>query len=343
MAMMKFDLDAELDKTFQAERADGTLRWIKIGIKDEKIVKLSEGKQSDDPSKDVATLQASIDDPKQPFFAAVRYDGEGHWVLLSYIPDDSVVKVRMLYAGSELHVKKTLGSAIVATSKATEKSEVSWEEVQAVGKKALGGKGDPQLDLMTPAERERHETTKEHQASITGSAGAAYTHGVKFPLQDEAKEALEAFGKGDLSAVSFYVDGKPETIAADKATQVKEKGATIEDVVKTVNEKGESRYILYRFTREVDGDEKTDVLFIYFCSSGTPVKKRMIYASGKAVAIHYATEAGAAPAKCLEYTDLEDATSKALEESLRPATAEEAEEEKVTKPKPMPKGPRMLI
>eukprot|EP01065_Artemidia_motanka_P034290 TRINITY_DN4156_c0_g1_i1.p2 TRINITY_DN4156_c0_g1~~TRINITY_DN4156_c0_g1_i1.p2 ORF type:complete len:342 (+),score=132.63 TRINITY_DN4156_c0_g1_i1:77-1102(+) len=341
MAMMKFDLAEDLEKLFKAERgADGKLRWIKIGIKDERIVSTGEGPRSDDAAADVEKLAASIEDPKQPFYAAVRYDGED-WCLLSYIPDDSMVKVRMLYAGSEVHVKQKLGN-MVCTVRATEKSEVVWKDIEAAGKKATGGKTAPDPELMSEQERRYHEATKDGVVMATGGAPK-----MQFPMDKAAKEALEAFEKGEVNAVAFKLaPAKTEEIHLDEATVCKE-SMSIEDTVKKIDPKGESRYLLYRFAHEVDGEEKKSIVCLYYASSGTPIKRRMLYASTKATFVQHASAAGAAPDKVLEYPDLEEATTDALKDALKPAAdaPEAAEEEEAPRPKPKPqaKGPRMLI
>eukprot|EP01062_Namystynia_karyoxenos_P002067 TRINITY_DN10715_c0_g1_i2.p1 TRINITY_DN10715_c0_g1~~TRINITY_DN10715_c0_g1_i2.p1 ORF type:complete len:376 (+),score=153.47 TRINITY_DN10715_c0_g1_i2:85-1128(+) len=342
---MKFPLDEGLEKKFQSERgADGSLRWIKILINKERFEEAATGEKSDDAEKDVAGLAATISNEKEPFFALVRADGAGHWVQLAYVPDDSAVKVRMLYAGSIQHLKETLGSAVVASAHLTSKGEVCWKEVSATAEKVLS-KAAPDTALMTPTELERHKQAQEASADAGASTGAAFA-GVKFPLNADAKERLEAFAKGALSAVAFKIgDKKPEEICACDATKVEEAGAPAEAVVKTVDPKGESRYILYRFSQEEEGEKKDSVLFVYYASSGTPVKRRMLYASGKAACVHYATEAGAAPVKTLEYDDLADLTDKAVAEALKPSSDEPEAEERETakKPKPPAKGMRMLI
>eukprot|EP01064_Diplonema_japonicum_P032798 TRINITY_DN6267_c0_g2_i1.p1 TRINITY_DN6267_c0_g2~~TRINITY_DN6267_c0_g2_i1.p1 ORF type:complete len:335 (+),score=121.78 TRINITY_DN6267_c0_g2_i1:65-1069(+) len=331
---LELALDGGLTKLFDESKGDTGVRWVKVVIKDEKLVADGTGKSSDKPNDDMKALAAKMASEDDCFYGVVRGTDECEWIVLAYIPDTSKVKLRMQYASTLIHLRKTLGPKVIGDVRVTTKDEVNWEAIQeAVDKKK--GRVD-NTDTMTGAEKENAEQEtvayKEAVESFKGRGGGGGAHTIKFPLDDAAKEGMAKVGKGEAKAV--VVKNENEKLVVDKIFE----SGDLAEVVKSLGD--ESRFIVV--THEHEG--KKVCVFIYYASDTCPFKKRMQYAASKAAVVEYATEAGCDIAKSSEYTCKEEITDAALTESLAPVETEAEPEERKSKPKaPGRGGMRMLI
>eukprot|EP01061_Rhynchopus_euleeides_P004252 TRINITY_DN13519_c0_g3_i1.p1 TRINITY_DN13519_c0_g3~~TRINITY_DN13519_c0_g3_i1.p1 ORF type:complete len:335 (+),score=178.07 TRINITY_DN13519_c0_g3_i1:67-1071(+) len=334
MAMMvEFAMDPALEKELNEKKGDKETRWIKVVIKDEKLIHDGSGKATDSGDADVKALRESAS-ADEPFYGLINATSDNEWIVLAFIPDTAKVKSRMQYSSSLPSMKKRLGTTCIGDARITEKDEISWATVEETVSKKKGRVDNS--DVMSHREKamqEVHSAEEKESKDRAVAAARSSTHTLQFPIADDAKEALEKASKGDLRCVILKNENEKfalETTFADASV-------TIEEVAKKLEK--ESRFIV--FIHKHDDADKT--LFIYYASDQCPVKKRMQYASSKAACVEKASEAGNEIVKRLEFTEQSDFTTQALNEALAPAE-EEPEEEQKPKPKvPANRGPRMLI
>lgn len=370
-----FALDPDFEKKWGSEKNEGSVRWFKLVVEKEKIKEGATGEMTEDPGSDMDAMLKTVEDKKLPFFLIFRLKGvEGataeNWCQVSYVPDDCQVKLRMPYAGAKLPLKKALGGNIACALQASEIGELKWAAIAAEAKSALGPKKEADEELMTEAERHKMQVARELAEDAKKDGGAikpSGAPGINFPLSASAKARMEAFAAGEFNAVAFKIDGKPEELKECDNTKVAG-DTTIEDVAKTIDTKSESRYVIFRSDiakeghvdpgspdkkddeEEGDGETKAPakkqvhIFFIYFNSSGTPVKRRMLYSASKKAAAAHAEACGCGELKVMsDFDDLDDLTTKSLQDAAKPEADRGEEEQKVVKPKPKGKGPRMLI
>ena len=186
---------------------------------------------------------------------------------------------------------------------------------------------------MSSKEKSLQEANTAHDKEVTERIAAPRTsaHTISFPIEADAKEALEKLAKGELRAV--VIKNESEKFLLD--TTLAE--GKIEDVAAKLGK--ESRFI--GFIHKHDGEDKH--MFVYFASDQCPVKKRMLYASSKSACFEHAVEAGCDFAKRLEFSEACDITTAELDSALAPVEEEPEEEEKPKPKAPANRGPRMLI
>ena len=104
---------AELLAAFAAAR-DGNVRLVKVQIEDSAmVVKATEDIKGDEKS-DFAAVGAALDEDV-PCYILFRMDSatkEG-WLLANWVPENTKVRQKMLYASSRETLKKELGSAVI--------------------------------------------------------------------------------------------------------------------------------------------------------------------------------------------------------------------------------------
>ena len=88
--MMEFAMEPALEKELADKKADKGTRWIRILIKDEKLVHDGSGKATDDGAEDLKKLQAEASE-NEPFYGLINATDDNEWVVLAYIPDTSKV------------------------------------------------------------------------------------------------------------------------------------------------------------------------------------------------------------------------------------------------------------
>jgi len=131
---------------------------------------------------------------------------------------------------------------------------------------------------LTESEQEKIRLREnEDHTDIGTTTRQSHLHGVAFPINQPALDALEELRDGTLSYVQLMVDVKAERILLDrKEMDIKA------DYLSSLVPPGTARYHFYRFKHTHEGDYQEAVVFIY-SSPGfkSGIKERMLYASCK--------------------------------------------------------------
>eukprot|EP01097_Dermamoeba_algensis_P008044 TRINITY_DN521_c0_g1_i1.p1 TRINITY_DN521_c0_g1~~TRINITY_DN521_c0_g1_i1.p1 ORF type:complete len:279 (-),score=54.64 TRINITY_DN521_c0_g1_i1:308-1144(-) len=197
----------DLEQAFGAARTDASIRYLVAEIRDEKVVQVNKGQPTGNLKGDVDHVRSLLQ-PAKPCYVLLKLetknDGGFEWMLISYVPDGSPVKERMLYASTRDTVKKSLGSSCFTEDLfASSPGDVTYDACQeAVSKKHYEG----------PLTQTEIITRMEKSAVIETGTTKEYVHSVAFPLSDEGKAALEKFSKSQLKLVQLKVDTTKETL-----------------------------------------------------------------------------------------------------------------------------------
>ena len=113
-------LDQNLMNFINKSKQDGSVRAFKIVIKDEKLELDRQIESSDSWQEDFKQLAPSIFIDKEPCFVLLRLDSKTHedcydWVFISWSPDNSHVRQKMLYASTKAILKLHLKSNNIAS------------------------------------------------------------------------------------------------------------------------------------------------------------------------------------------------------------------------------------
>eukprot|EP01091_Cochliopodium_minus_P011521 TRINITY_DN3285_c0_g1_i1.p1 TRINITY_DN3285_c0_g1~~TRINITY_DN3285_c0_g1_i1.p1 ORF type:complete len:341 (+),score=108.72 TRINITY_DN3285_c0_g1_i1:71-1093(+) len=322
----------ELENAFAKARTEGQIRWLRVEIDfkvEPEILNSVKEHKLGDITSDMNDVSNELK-PKEPCYILFRKDSKNvveelgfEWIFISYVPDGSPVKSRMLYASSRDNLKKGLGySYFTQEIHASEKDEVTVATI--LGEvKSVKVLSETELQIQ-------HENKLENQ-----ERGSSLTSGdnvsVKFPLSGDASNKLNDLASGKINYVQLSLDIPKETIELTDSGSIHD----ISELPGKVPAKIPS-YHLFRWKHTHEGNEHDSILFIYCCPTGSPVKARMLYSTVKSTAVTYAINHKVEPSQKIEITAGEEWNDKLMTDYLHPP--EEKKETAFTRPKKPGKG-----
>jgi len=121
----------ELENAFAKARTEGGVRSIKVLIDNENLILGGQPNPLTNSMKDDWNKLSSSLEAKKPCYYLFKLDTTdqaSQWVLLSWVPDGSPVKDRMMYASTRDALKKQLGLSFFAdTYHGSEKNDFTWD------------------------------------------------------------------------------------------------------------------------------------------------------------------------------------------------------------------------
>jgi len=257
---------------------------LKIGIERERLV-LQDSRPptgSWERDWDAAVLPALED--SQPCFILYRLDGRtslGHfaWLLISWSPDTSPVRQKMLYASTKATLKMEFGGG--GQIKEDLYGNVR-EDVSLAGyRRHLASAAAPGPLSREEMEREEVKAAQNDVAiSVdsrrqTGLGGAA---GLLFPMSAEADAALDDLMAGRVFYVQLGIDTSAESVELRHRSEA---GRAVEPrqlVERTPKDAPRYHVLVFRYSHE--GDAKISTIFLYTVPGGS-IKEKMLYSSCK--------------------------------------------------------------
>ncbi|KAM7230120.1 hypothetical protein CapIbe_018837 [Capra ibex] len=263
-------------KEFFAKARAGSVRLIKVVIEDEQLVlgAFRELVGCWDQDYDGAVLP--LLDAQQPCYLLYRLDSQNaqgfEWLFLAWSPDNSPVRLKMLYAATRATVKKEFGGGHIKDELfGTVKDDLSFAGYQ----KHLSSCAAPAP--LTSAERELQQIRiNEVKTEISVESKHQTLQGLAFPLQPQAQRALQQLRQKAINYIQLKLDLERETIELvhTEPTDVAQLPSRVP------RDAARYHFFLYKHTHE--GDPLESVVFIYSmpgykCS----IKERMLYSSCK--------------------------------------------------------------
>ncbi|KAK8386553.1 hypothetical protein O3P69_010886 [Scylla paramamosain] len=215
--------------------------------------------------------------PKQPSYILYRLDSQAHggyeWVLISWSPDDSPVRQKMLYASTKATLKKEFGAAQIKDEIfGTVQDDVSLDGLHRHRKSASA-------PVPLTAREEEINEIKKQEVGVDISVDTKHQTmaGISFPLVPNALQAIKNFTTGNLQYVQLKIDMSAEEIKLESTAE----SLAVSGLSSRVPDSA-ARYHLYRFDHNYEGDFFHSVLFIYSMPGyACPIKERMLYSSSK--------------------------------------------------------------
>ncbi|XP_046584944.1 twinfilin-2-like [Haliotis rubra] len=319
---------------------DGSIRLVKVSIEDEQLV-LSHNEQPVNTwEEDYDQLILPLLEEKQPCYIFFRTDELGgtgdtyQWIFISWSPDFSPVRQKMLYAGTRATLRKEFGGNYI-------KDEVfgtAREDVTLAGyRKHRQSQQAPAT--LTYAEEELDLIKKnEVHAEIGIDTKHQTVQGVMFPLTQAARDKVLQYKEGMYSYIQLSLDLKEEVVDV----------ALVEEDINLSRLSSKvpmdhARYHLINFKHTHEGDYMENTVFIYSmpgykCS----IKERMLYSSCKSPLTDTLEMSYGIPiVKKIEIDDPKELTAEFLQEEIHPK--KNAVRQSFAKPKgPGGRGPRRM-
>jgi twinfilin-like protein len=295
-----------LSQVFNGSTGCFQVRLLKVAIEGSTMVVQKQVDVAGDEKSDFAAVDRLLEDDV-PCYILFKMDSatkEG-WLLANWVPENTKVRQKMLYASSREALKKELGS-IAAEITAAERDEITYEAYQG----AVVVNEAERLSLMSDKERALKHTANTHVDTGIPTK-ASYVHGVKFPLSDEARDAIAALKENaSLSYVQLRVDKEPsEQIVLDKKETLE---AGFDAYKSAVCDTSEPRFSLYVSTAGGSEGAADAVVFCLYCPEDAPVKQKMLYSTAKAALVEVAAELDVSIAVKIEVREPSDLTESDL-------------------------------
>ncbi|KAM7422788.1 hypothetical protein PAMA_010705 [Pampus argenteus] len=268
-------------REFLARARGGAVRLIKVRIQDEQLVlgAYREPEQSWDQDYDHFLLP--LLDDQEPCYILYRLDSQNaqgyEWIFISWSPDQSPVKQKMLYAATRATVKKEFGGGHVKY----EMFGTVEEDICLLGYKrhVLSCSGPAPLTLAEQ-ELQRIKITegrvKQVKTEISVESKHQTLQGLAFPLQETAKRALQQLAQKRINYIQLRLDTEKETIEL-----VHSNPTDTRDLPRRVP-KDTPRYHFFLYKHSHEGDYLESVVFIYSMPGySCSIKERMLYSSCK--------------------------------------------------------------
>nr|XP_060621836.1 twinfilin-2 [Anolis sagrei ordinatus] len=263
-------------KDFFAKARNGSIRLIKIVIKDEQLVLGAYKELSRRWDKDYDSFVLPLLDELEPCYILYRLDTQNaqgyEWLFISWSPDNSPVRLKMLYAATRATVKKEFGGGHVKDELfGTVKEDVSLSGYQ----KHVSSCSAPAP--LTAAEQELQQIRiNEVKTEISVESKHQTLQGLAFPLQPEAQQAIQLLKQKKINYIQLKLDLERETIEL-----VHTNATEIAELPKRIPQDS-ARYHFFLYKHSHEGDYLESVVFIYSmpgykCS----IKERMLYSSCK--------------------------------------------------------------
>ncbi|XP_063783414.1 twinfilin-1 [Pseudophryne corroboree] len=265
----------DVQETF-AKARNGKYRLLKLDIEDEQLTVSVREKPVSSWDKDFDSFILPLLEDKQPCYILYRLDSKNaqgyEWLFLSWSPDYSHVRQKMLYAATRATVKKEFGGGHIKEELfGTAKEDLSLSGYN----KYLVCRSAP-APLTASEEELRQIKIKETQTEVGVDTKHQTLQGIAFPIVSDAFQALEQLKNQTLNYVQLKIDIKNETIvlANTAYTEVKDLPARVP--------KDAARYHFFLYKHSHEGDYLDSIVFIYSMPGyNCSIRERMLYSSCK--------------------------------------------------------------
>ncbi|PRP77870.1 hypothetical protein PROFUN_08544 [Planoprotostelium fungivorum] len=259
---------------------------------------------------------------------------EGEWVLFCYVPDRCKVKDKMLYASTLSNLKNQLGNNYFSD----QVHGTVPEDFSAKGYKHHTVSKKTEAPLT---EREMLKKAEQESGEIYTGGASTYVHGVNFPVESTAMEALKGFQEGKHTYVQIAIDCDKERIILDHTSNTD--FSSLSNEIPT----HEPRFHFFNYRHQHEGAQVNSHVFIFSCPDGSkgtksaPIRMRMLYSSSKANVSNILTGVDGKIDTKFEINSPEDLNEEELVAQLHPVT--EVKKAAFSKPTGPGKGTRKLI
>jgi len=325
-------VDEDLKKDFANAQQDPKVLYIEIGIQSESFKKRAIVNGTVD-SKSWGVL-ASVLKSQTPTYLVTRVGASSanKWLLIFYVPEDSIVREKMVYASSVSALKEGLGNNLFSQS---DYSISLPKECTAEGF-AQAMKTFTKDEIMTSNEAAKQEAKdlSSKEASATKQQAMA---DIPLVVDDDANKELAKLKDGKVDLVVLAIDGKTEVLHHKGSAQK----ITVEEIAKSTHlPAGEPRYLLYRYAHSYEDKAQTSIVFLYYRPDASTIKSKMTYSAMKQNVSRIAEKLGLDIAKSYEFSESGDLTPGVLLGELYP----KANDKKAfTKPRKPGKGAGGLV
>lgn len=266
------------------------------------------------------------------------------WLFVSWSPESSPVRDKMIYASTKSTVKHEFGSgSIFADYFVSSPEDLSLESVTKwIERKQHIRDGHIDMNELSLSEQELQQVKADEAALCADLAASALKDkvtslpSIEMPIDDKAIGAIYDFKQGKSAYVQLSIDPKTETILLEK-NEPANSFDLAKQSIRSLTPRDHARYHLVSYNHQHNKKQTKATLFIYSIpSSGCPVKERMLYSSVKnslLQVIQEQSKIGIVVDRRIETDDLSELTEKFLYDELYPVETTPSTPQAFAKPK----------
>jgi len=325
-------VDEELKKDFASAQSDSKVLYVEIGIQSESFKRRAVVNGNVD-SKSWAVL-SSVLKPKTPTYLVTRVgaSSSNKWLLIFYVPEDSIVREKMLYASSASALKEGLGLNLFSQSDfAISTPQECTEESFNLAMKTF-----TKDEIMTA-----NETAKQEAKDLSSKEASDTKHqamaDIPLVVDDEANKEIGKLKDGKVDLIVLAIDSKEILVVKGSVQKI-----SVDDIAKSTTHlpANEPRYLIYRYAHSFEDKTQTPILFLYYRPEGSSLKIKMTYSAMKQNVARIAEKAGIDITKSYEFSEPGELTTSVLLQELYPKSTEK---KAFTKPRKPGKGAAGLV
>uniref|UniRef100_A0A7N6A373 ADF-H domain-containing protein n=1 Tax=Anabas testudineus TaxID=64144 RepID=A0A7N6A373_ANATE len=275
-------------RDFLARARRGAVRLIKVRIQDEQLVLGAYREPEKSWDQDYDRFLLPLLDDQEPCYILYRLDSQNaqgyEWIFISWSPDQSPVKQKMLYAATRATVKKEFGGGHVKY----EMFGTTEEDICLLGYQYhVSSCSGPAPLTLAEQELQRIKITEVRGQRVKAEISVDSKHqtlqGLAFPLQETAKRALQQLAQKRINYMQLlHSKKKPDEEQFKEIIELVHSNPTeIRDLPRRVP-KDTPRYHFFLYKHSHEGDYLESVVFIYSMPGySCSIKERMLYSSCK--------------------------------------------------------------
>lgn len=300
----------ELAKAFHDVADDENTLFVKfsIDLKDDKFVMLDVGKKTGDRTKDFEEAGKLLE-PKTPSFIIIRGEDAARWVCIFYVPDNSPVKNKMVFASSSSALKTGLGVKFETEFPISAAEDCTYPEYQKVFATTN------EDNILTWQERDAKATRYESHTGFDEVKVSAIM-GIPIPAAETVEPDLKSLQAGSVNCVELILNPETEVLGS------KSYNSTVSDLSANLPAK-EPRYFLLQYKMDFEGKSEDHKVFIYYCPMSCIPKQKMFYSSSKATILKLLTQLGIEKVVNLEADTPTEITDQVIQNEIHPPKAED--------------------
>lgn len=279
----------------------GSNRYIIVRIDNELLVKSYAHPLGASLESDWKTISQNIGDGAA--YVLVRKAGPKEWLSITYVPDGTKIKDKMVYAATKATLLSHLGYQNFSDElHANNQEELSWEHYQGTLKPSLCYSHAEEIRMEVNKLEDAERTFRSQKARpLSGSGGY---HSVAMPFSASAKSSMQEFANGTANFVELTINDAKTGVDATKTKTVDTSSANRE------MHTGEPRFYLLKYQGKT--------VLVYACPSKSPQRLRMVYSTSKPSVIEQVESQGVRIAKSSEVSEPSEVTEQYIREALQP-------------------------
>jgi len=298
----------------------GNVRMVKVQIENEELVPITTRPVSGDFNADLSNIPSLLDaDTGLPCYILVKLDGDSaQFVMFCYVPSKSKVKDKMLYASTRSNLKQQLGANYFV-------DEVFGDQASDFSAEGYKHHVESKKVEAPLTEREQIKQMEIESGEIYSGGASTYVHGVAFPVDPSASNAVKQLISGQVEYIQIAIDCDKERIICNKT----ENSMTFEKLRSQIP-LDEPRFHFFAYKHQHQGASVTSFVYVYSCPDGSngsksaPVRMRMLYSSSKANVAEIVKAAGGQIDARLEVNTGSELNEEELLNTLHPQKVEQA-------------------